>query len=186
LYPQSNRQLAEQIKKRGYIASEYVPGTHPDRTTFPERNRIISGLADGLIVVEAGQKSGALITAEFALAQGRELFAVPGAPGSKKSVGTNQLLRQGAKLVTCADDVFEELPRLKGQIAATRFRRLPDVTPAEKQLTDMLVDGPLQVDQLARATAMTSPEVMELLLALELKGVIEELPGKRYLLKGAP
>ncbi len=110
IYPPSNKKLAELIVKQGAAYSEYFPETAPDRAHFPERNRIISGLSDGIVVVEAGKKSGALITAAQALAQHRELFAVPGAPGAKSSEGSNALIKQGARLLTSIDDIFDELP----------------------------------------------------------------------------
>ena len=184
IYPPGNRKLAERITEQGCLLSEYPPGTHPDRATFPDRNRIISGLSAGVVVVEAGRKSGALITAEYGLAQGRELFAVPGAPDARQSEGTNRLIRKGAKLITRPDDIFEELPRLRGQVVVTRFQENPDMTGAEKSLAQLLAGGPLQVDQIAREAQLSSPEVLELLLAMELKGFVQELSGKRYILAG--
>lgn len=121
VYPPSNKELAEHIKENGIILSEYPPQTKPERTNFPERNRIISGLCEGVVVVEAGRKSGALITASEALKQGRELFAVPGSPDFKMSQGTNRLIQSGAKLITSINDIFEELPRLKGVVTSKQF-----------------------------------------------------------------
>lgn len=182
VYPPSNRDLAEQIKQRGTIVSEYLPGTSPDRGTFPDRNRIISGLSEGVVVVEAGRKSGALITASQALAQGRELFAVPGSPQAQTSLGTNDLIRKGARLVASVDDIFDELPRLRGQVLARRFQQLDELTDDEKRITDLLGQGAQQLDLIARQAQMTVGGAMELLLALELKGVVKELAGKRYML----
>ena len=132
--------------------SEYLPDTVPDRANFPVRNRIISGMAEAVVVVEAGERSGALITAGYATEQGRELFAVPGQPGRAESVGTNTLIKQGACLLTDVDDIFEQLPRLKGEVAAKRFKALPDMTDMERKMVELLSAGPLQIDQLSRQT----------------------------------
>ncbi|RKX25675.1 MAG: DNA-protecting protein DprA, partial [Candidatus Zixiibacteriota bacterium] len=182
VFPASNRELAEQIKKHGTIYSEYLPGADTMAGNFPERNRIISGLSEGVVVVEAGSKSGALITAQCALEQGRELFAVPGSPHARRSLGTNQLIKSGAKLITETEDIFSELPRLRNEIAATQFRQLPDMTDMELRMVDLLTSGPLQIDQLCRETELPVSELLEYLLALELKGIIQELSGKRFIL----
>ena len=182
VFPATNRSLAEQIRHQGAIYSEYLPGTETSPSNFPERNRIISGLSEGVIVVEAGEKSGALITAQTALDQGRELMAVPGPPGAPKSIGTNRLIKQGASLLTCADDVFDEIPRLKGQISARRFKAQPDLTDIEHRMVDILSDGPIQIDQLGRQAELPVSNLLEYLLALELKGIVQELPGKRFVL----
>ncbi len=182
VFPVSNRNLAEQIRHKGAIYSEYLPGIEASPSNFPERNRIISGLSEGVIVVEAGNKSGALITAQTALDQNRELMAVPGPPGAPNSIGTNRLIKQGARLLTCADDVFEEIPRLKGDISARRFKRQPDLTDIERRMVDVISTGPVQIDQLGRQAAIPISNLLEYLLALELKGVIQELPGKRFVL----
>jgi DNA processing protein len=133
-------------------------------------------------VVEAGKRSGALITAQYALEQGRELFAVPGSPANDRSLGCNQLIKQGANLLTRAEDVFDAVPRLKGEITATRFRRKPDLTEFEVKVVEALSDGDRQIDQLSRGLSLPVSELMEYLLALELKGVVVELPGKRFAL----
>lgn len=182
VFPALNRQLAVKIAGQGAIYSEYLPGTQPDKSTFPDRNRIISGLSSGVVVVEAGEKSGALITADCALDQNRTVFAVPGAPGSKTSLGCNALIKRGARLLTGVDDIFQELPYLKGQVAARQFVQRPDLTPAEIALVGLLSEKPLQVDQISRAANLPVPAVMEFLLALELKGVVQELSGKRFTL----
>lgn len=181
-YPPSNRELAQDIVKRGLVYSEYLPDSAMSPSNFPERNRIISGLSEGVIVVEAGKKSGALITANYAIEQERELFAVPGGPTATQSFGCNQLIKQGARMLTGAQDVFDELPRLKGTVTAKKFRQLPDMTDDEKRMVDLLSEGPMQIDQLSRVTQITVSELMEYLLALELKGVVQELSGKRFVL----
>ncbi len=182
IYPPSNKKLASRIVEHGAAYSEYLPDTSPDRAHFPERNRIISGLSDGIVVVEAGRKSGALITASQALAQHRELFAVPGPPGAKTSEGANALIKQGARLLTSIDDIFEELPRLKGEVRSRRLAELPEMTEVEKKIVRLLAEGPKQVDYMSREIKLSVPELMEFLLALELKNVVRELSGKRYIL----
>ncbi len=182
VYPPSNKSLAELIKKDGTVFSEYLPGTSPIKTHFPQRNRIIAGFSDGIVVVEAGHKSGALITAEIGLSYGKQLFAVPGLPAAKMSTGTNQLIKNGARLITSIDDIFEELPLLKGKIAAKQFVRLPDMTDIEKKIVHLFSDGPKQVDNISREVSLAVPELMEFLLALELKGIVKELSGKRFML----
>jgi len=182
VYPTSNKGLSWKIKKNGAIYSEYLPETTPTKTTFPERNRIISGLCEGVIVVEAGKKSGALITAHHALEQERQLFAVPGSPFAKMSQGTNELIKNGARLTTSIDDIFEELPRLKGEIIVKKFRQLPDLTETEKKIVSIFSEQTLQIDQIARTAEMPVKDIMSFLLALEMKGVIRELSGKRFIL----
>ncbi len=182
VYPTSNKGLAAEIKKTGVVYSEYNPDTGPNRAHFPERNRIISGLTDGVVVIQAGRKSGALITASNAIEQGREIFAVPGQPGARNSEGTNALIKKGARLLTSIDDIFEELPRLKGEVLTRKFCQLPDMTDTEKRIISLFSSGPRQVDQISRAVDMPVPELMEFLLALELKGVVRELSGKRFVL----
>jgi DNA processing protein len=180
VYPPSNKQLAATIAERGTIYSEYLPDVQASPTNFPERNRIISGMSEAVIVIEAGHKSGALITAQYALEQGRELFAVPGAPHSPRSFGCNKLIKEGARLLTDVQDVFDELPRLGSAISAGRFKREVDLTENERRVVDLLADGPVQIDAISRETGLPVSDLMEYLLALELKGVIEELSGKRF------
>lgn len=186
IYPLTNKKLAERIGQHGAIYSEYLPGTSPDKNTFPERNRIISGLSEAVIVVEAGTKSGALITAELALEQGRDLFAVPGSPDALTSVGTNTLIKKGARLLTGIQDLFDELPRLTGIVSAKRFQALPDLTDTERKMITLLADGPVQIDVLSREANLTISEILEYMLALELKGVVQELSGKRFMLSEMP
>ncbi len=182
VYPRSNRALTARIKEQGALYSEYLPGTRPDPAHFPERNRLISGLAEGVVVIEAGKKSGALITATHALEQGRELFAVPGSPGARMSIGANALIKSGARLLTSVEDIFEELPRLKAGVAVKRFTQLPEMTEVEKKIVGLFSSGPLQIDQVARTLNLPVAELMEFLLALELKGVLQEVSGKRFIL----
>ncbi len=182
VYPPSNKQLAEFIKNKGTVFSEYLPGTSPMKNHFPQRNRIIAGFSDGIVVVEAGQRSGALITAEIGLSYQKQIFAVPGLPGSKMSIGTNELIKSGARLITSIQDIYEELPLLKGEIAAKQFIALPEMTDIEKKIIQLFSDGPKQVDNISRDVSLSVPELMEFLLALELKGIVKELSGKRFML----
>jgi len=182
VYPSVNRKLAERIKASGSVYSEYLPGTFPDKATFPERNRIISGLSEGTIVIEAGRKSGALITARHALEQSREVFAVPGATWAGTSIGPNELIKSGATMLTTIDDIFQELPRLKGVITSKKFYKLPDITDVEKQIISQFSSAPMQIDQISRAVELPVEELTQFLLALELKGVVRELSGKRFVL----
>jgi len=180
IFPVCNRGLARQIESTGTVYSEYPPGTPYFSGSFPERNRIISGLSEGVVVVEAGEKSGALITAKYALDQNRELFAVPGSPLAGKSAGCNKLIKEGCTMVTSAQDIFDELPTLKGEIKARTFSADPDMTESERNLLQMLSSGPLQIDQMSHSSELSVPELMELLLALELKGAVQEFSGKRF------
>ncbi|MEW5992993.1 MAG: DNA-processing protein DprA [Candidatus Zixiibacteriota bacterium] len=182
VYPRSNKKLAARIREQGALYSEYFPGTRPDPAHFPERNRLISGLSEGVVVVEAGAKSGALLTAAHALEQGRELFAVPGSPEARMSIGTNMLIKRGARLVTSIDDIFEELPRLKGDLTVKRVTQMPDITEMERQIVGICSEQPVQIDVIARKLDLPTAEVMEFLLALELKGIVQELSGKRFIL----
>lgn len=185
IYPSGNRALAQRILTNGAVYSEYLPGTGPEKAYFPERNRIISGISEAVIVVEAGLKSGALITADAALTQGRDLFAVPGSPDAAMSIGTNHLIKKGARLLTSVKDLFEELPRLSGKVAAKQFAAMPDLTEGERQMVDLLSDGPMQLDHMSRLTELPVSELMSFLLALELKGVVQELSGKRFALNAS-
>ena len=182
VYPPSNRELAERIKEKGLVYSEYLPEDQPSPSNFPERNRIVSGLSEAVIVIEAGRKSGALITAHYCIEQGRELFAVPGPPYSPRSIGCNQLIKEGARLLTDIDDLFNELPRLCSAVTAGKLKQTIDLTDTERTLVDMLAQGPLQIDQIARESGLPVAAILEYLLALELKGVVEELSGKRFAL----
>ncbi len=184
LYPSENRRLAEQIEAEGALVTEFPFGTRPDASNFPKRNRIISGLTLGTLVIEAGQKSGALITAAFALEQGREVFAVPGPITSPRSAGTNRLIREGARLVQTVDDILEELePRLRS------LRKMELGHPAtpelhlsgnEKRLFDALTAEPQHIDVLSQKVGLSSSEALSLLLSLELKDLVKQLPGAYF------
>ena len=188
-YPPENRKLYSEIPAAGALISEYPLGTPPDSFRFPARNRIISGLALGVVVVEASKRSGSLITAQHALEQGREVFAIPGRVDSVKSAGTHFLLQQGAKLVHRIDDIIEELP-----VTAAAGHMAPPLADAQNMsvstsagltgdealLFSCLDVYPKNIDDLARAANLSPQKASELLLLLELKGVIKALPGKCY------
>ncbi len=179
IYPPENEELFERIASRGAVVSEFPFGTPPDRDHFPIRNRIISGLSLGVVVVEATLRSGSLITARFALEQGREVFAVPGNVDSARSDGTNRLIRDGAKLVMQAEDILEEiLPALQSRFMAPPPE--PDLTEDEKRIFSILGRDALHIDAVIARTALPSATVSALLLSLELAGHIRQLPGMRF------
>ena len=174
VYPRSHLQLAHRIAQQGLILSEYPLGTQPRPENFPRRNRIISGLSQGTLVVEAALESGSLITARQALDQGREVFAIPGSIHSPQSKGCHALIRQGAKLVESAQDVFEELhtPDPTAQLPLTL-----EPTPAETGLLLHLGHDPVNLDTLQARTGLDTPHLQAELLDLELAGQVERLPG---------
>jgi DNA processing protein len=180
-YPAENRRLYDEIARTGAIVSEYAPGTEPDSYHFPARNRIISGLARGILVIEAGPKSGSLITARLALEQGRDVFAVPGSIYSYKTKGANQLIRSGAALVESGRDIVEAL----GMSATVRSERAPVPAPDEldkeaRRVYDQLNAEPIHIDRLICETSLPSSQVSAALLELELSGFIQQLPGKHF------
>jgi len=182
IYPPESREIAKKISENGCIFSEFLPGTEPFGPNFPRRNRIISGLSQAVIVVEAAEKSGAISTAGHALAQNREVFAVPGPPRRESSRGTNLLIKQGARLLTSVEDIFTELPRLRGDIKARQVQSFEDLTDSEKSVLKYFSEGPIHIDILSRHLDKPVPDLLQILLALELKGIIKELAGKRYIL----
>ena len=187
IYPPSNHLLYKQIIESGAVVSEYPLGTEPDNFRFPARNRIISGLSLGVVVVEATKRSGSLITANHALEQGREIFAVPGRIDSVKSTGSHALLQEGAKLVLNINDITEELaPAMQTQLGGglSRTAEVPSsvegLSPEEEKIYGFLDVYPSSIDEIVRQSGFTPQKASELLLLLELKGVIESLPGKSY------
>jgi DNA processing protein len=193
IYPPENAKLAEDIRTSGALISEYPPGKAVHPGSFPARNRLISGSSRGVVIVEAAQKSGSLITAEFALEQGREVFAVPGPIFSEQSKGTHRLLKMGAKLVAEIDDILCELPRsdYAGAFARTRQeynnkaqKREPEQDkPSWTEILACLSDVPLHIDKLTLACSLPAREISLGLLELQLADKIIQLPGQRYVLK---
>jgi len=181
-YPPENRGLMERITASGYVASEFPCGTEPNKENFPRRNRLISGLSMGVVVVEAAAGSGALITAGSALEQNREVFAVPGNITSPNSAGTNELIKKGAKLIQKSDDIIEELaPMLRGYVK-TREKLKVDVTEEEKKLCDILSGEPVHIDTLSRELSLSPAAALATLLGLEIKGIVRQSDGKRFYL----
>ncbi len=185
IYPPEHKELYGEICRRGAILSELPMGTPPFSYNFPSRNRLISGISLGVVVVEATERSGSLISARLALEQGREVFAVPGEAGASRSRGTHQLIRQGAKLVENVEDILEEVaPQL--MIPSKMGRRnappsLPcDAGPEAKRVFDLVLQGLHQIDELIQASGFPAAKVTELLLDLEIRGAIKQLPGKTF------
>lgn len=174
VYPRGNARLFKRIEEHGLIVSEFPPGTPPKPENFPIRNRVISGLTRGTVIVEATKNSGSLITARMAAEQGRDVFAVPGSIFSATTVGTHRLIQYGAKLVHDADDVLEELP---GDLRAAQTR---EAEPQSDVLTALSRDEGLHIDSVAAKLKRTPAAVAESLLQLELGGWIRALPGARY------
>jgi DNA processing protein len=198
IYPKENKKLAERILEAGAIISEFPLGTGPAPENFPIRNRIISGLSLGVMVVEASEYSGSLITARLATEQNREVFAVPGNVTSPQSLGPNYLIKQGAKLVDQWMDVIEEFPpEIRGQLLppptdagaqhlATESSTLFDqsLTGEQKQVLEALrPDQAIFVDDIFDRVPLTHPRILQTLLELEMSGLVQQLPGKNFIRK---
>ncbi len=182
IYPPENRRLYQEMAEKGAIISEFPVGTPPDAVNFPRRNRIISGLSRGVLVVEAAEKSGSLITARFALEQGREVFAVPGNITFRASRGTNSLIKQGAKLVETVADIIGELPPENAAIPQWAQKQKFDLSADEEKLCSLLADIPLHIDELTVRSGLTVPAVSAMLLRLELQGAVTQQSGKMFTL----
>lgn len=182
IYPADNRALAQEITQgHGAIISEYGLGIQPEAKNFPPRNRIISGLSLGVIIVEAGERSGALITTNFALEQNRDVFAVPGNINSPASQGPNKLIQEGAKLVTRVEDVLEEL-NLHMVAERTAVQLVLPETAEEIALYTQLSAQPVHIDELSRSTGLPSALVSSTLTLMELKGMVQQVGGMNYVL----
>jgi DNA processing protein len=184
VYPAENAGLAARVRESGALVSEFPPRTEPSKRNFPRRNRIISGLSHGTLVVEATCRSGSLVTARCAGEQGREVFAIPGSIHSPLSRGCHKLIREGAKLVEAADDVLSELQiPLSGQRVMAARRHRSSATPLDKEY-EMLLDAlgfePATIDDLVGRTGLTGDALASMLLILELEGCVAALPGGRY------
>jgi DNA processing protein len=189
LYPPQNRPLAGRIARQGALISEFPLRADPEAHHFPARNRIISGLSWGTVVVEASQRSGSLITARLAAEQNREVFAVPGSIDSNQSAGTHALIKQGAKLIEGIDDILEELPMHVIDHALDRIQRPPNnptkspaakASAVENQILETLDVYPLHIDEIVKRIKLDTGKVLSLLLQMELRGLVRQDEGKCF------
>lgn len=178
-YPAGSERLLGRIAEQGAVLSEFPWDMEGAPWTFPRRNRLIAGLSRLVVVVEAPERSGALITADYALEQGKEVLAVPGPITSEASAGTNRLLREGAKPVTCVEDILEEL----GLQPVAERKPAPALPPHAAQIYALLASEPLSLEEIVAQTGLPHPQVAQILVELELSGLVEELPGRRFLRK---
>jgi DNA processing protein len=189
-YPKENKKLYEKVLESGAIISEFPLRTHPAPENFPVRNRIVAGMPLGVVVIEGAQYSGSLITARLAMEFGREVFGVPGNVTQPVSFAPNQLIKQGAKLVTCADDVIEEVPTpvraalLQAEQPEAEQRNLlaaASLNGSQKKLYELLnAEEPMPIDDIVERSGLNSSDVLATLFDLEMKGIIRQLPGKQY------
>jgi DNA processing protein len=191
-YPAEHEPLYDSVSRSGAVVTEFPLGTRPSPENFPKRNRVISGMSLGVVVVEAGEKSGALITAHLALEQGREVFSVPGSIHSETSAGTHRLLKQGAKLVERVEDVLEELEGSLGPPVRPSSREpdapagWPALDPDEETIVGFLSEDPRHIDDLTVRAGLSASEMAGRLLQLELKGAIRRLAGHLYVRAARP
>jgi DNA processing protein len=189
VYPRENDKLYDEIIENGAVISEFELGTGPDKVNFPRRNRIISGISLGTLIVETGLRGGSLITAEFALDQNKEIFAIPGYIYSKKSEGCNNLIKKGqAKLIDSVEDIFSELSYkldgfLKKDILNLKEseKKVIDLGIFEKSIFDVLSNEPMHIDSINSKTGLSISDCLVNLLSLEFKGLIKQLPGKYFI-----
>ena len=182
IYPPENRKLFNEIKDNGVILTEYPLGTKPDAMNFPKRNRIISGLSLGTVIIETGITGGALQTASFALDQGREVFSLPGNINAKTSEGTNRLIQKGeAKLITNVEDILSEFNlKIDAQIKKKRTIDHVDLNIFESKIMNVLKEEPTQIDKIAELTELSTSDCLVHLLSLEFRGLVRQLPGKTF------
>ena len=189
VFPPENKELAQEISLSGALVSEFSMETFPMPYHFPKRNRIVSGLSLGVVVLEASAQSGALITSDFALEQGREVFAIPGKIDQPNAQGVNRLIKEGAKLATCVEDILEELKLpftdyigvgTGSKPVLTIKKPAPNLSSEETPVYNQLSDEPQHVDELAEQSQVPVSKLMSVLLKLELNGVIKQLPGKLF------
>ena len=187
VYPPANQKLFAKIAENGAIVSEYPPGTKPERYYFPERNRIISGISQGVILVQAAARSGALITAEFAMDEGREVFCVPGNIFTEKSAGPHKLIKEGARLADSPREILDEIfPELCGSAHSNLFAGLNDTMPLrkcterQKVLLDLLTQGPQTLEQLVAAAGFGIGEASVILLELQMMGFVQMNAAQQY------
>ena len=181
LYPKNNFNLSRQIMEHGALISDYPIETSAGPLTFPARNRIIAGLSLGTLVVEAGEKSGALITAELALEFNREVFAIPGSIFSSQSFGTHSLLKKGAKIVTSVSDILEELNLGKNSEAILKVQKIPE-SEGEKTILKILSHEPLHIDNISKISRLGTATVASTLALMEIKGWTKNIGGQNYIL----
>jgi len=180
LYPPENKKLAQEIIENGALLSEFPPHIEPRRQHFPMRNRIISGLSLGVLVVEASEKSGTLITANCALEQNREVFALPGSIFSPYSKGPAKLIKMGAKLVSSVEDILEEL-NIQSRLKSKKARQIIPSSPEEEKILGVLnLDDYVMIDQLVRVTGLSSSQILSTITMMEMKGLIRNLGGGKY------
>jgi len=189
-YPKENKKLYEKVLERGAIISEFPLKTHPAPENFPVRNRIVAGMPLGVVVVEGAQYSGSLITSRLAMEFGREVFGVPGNVTQPVSFAPNLLIKQGAKLVTCGEDVIEELPTpvraalVKAEQPEAEQRNLlaaAALNGSQKKLYELLsAEEPMHIDDIVETSGLNSSEVLATLFDLEMKGIVRQSPGKRF------
>jgi DNA processing protein len=184
IYPAENRKLFERIREQGVVITEFEFGTQPDAQNFPKRNRIISGLSLGVVVIETATKGGAMQTAHMALDQNREVFAVPGNLGIKQSEGTNKLIQKGeAKLVMKAEDVLNELEiKLVPVLGKNIPKQQEELSLFESKIVALLANEPYHIDKIAMEAEISASDCMVSLLSLEFKGIVKQLPGKMFAL----
>jgi DNA processing protein len=187
-YPPENRKLEDKIIESGAIISEFSMHVKPDKHNFPRRNRLISGLSLGAVIVEADEKSGALITAKYAIEQGRDVFAIPGNIFSKYSKGPHKLIKQGAKLVETVDDIISEINVLKSLVEKTKknfkiIKENKNLSKESELVSDAINFEPIHIDLLAEKTKMPIEKISVVLLGLVMDGFVSELPGKMYIRK---
>jgi DNA processing protein len=191
IYPKENKKLFAEVEKRGALISEFPLGTHPAPENFPVRNRVVAGMSLGIVVVQGAQYSGSLITARLGMEFGREVYGVPGNVTVDVSFAPNQMIKQGAKLVTSWEDVIEELPtEIRAELfpveATTSAERASlfeeGLSPAEKKIFSLLdTDESIHVDELVERTELNSSEVLAALCGMEMKGTVRQMPGKQFI-----
>ncbi len=182
IYPPENKKLFSEIQKNGVVLSEYSLGTKPDAMNFPKRNRIISGLSAGTVIIETGVTGGALHTASFALDQGREVFAIPGNVNAQTSEGTNRLIQKGeAKLITNVDDILSELNlKIDSHKKIKKSAEHINLNIFEAKIINVLNEDPTQIDKIAELTKLSTSDCLVHLLSLEFRGLVKQLPGKTF------
>jgi len=182
IYPSKNQRLAEEISQNGAVISEFPLGTQPLAQHFPQRNRIISGLSLGILVVEAPERSGALITAKDALEQNRDVFAIPGPIFSQNSYGTNNLIKMGAKLVSQANDILEELNLNLLTVSSLADKKIVPDNQEEALILKQLSSQPIHIDKIIKQTKLSTAMVNSTLTLMEMKGKVRNLGGNNYVL----